>query len=74
MLNNILLKDDQRQTEIVYVQVQVQTSMINQNLDFEMRGMKGMTEETWTRTGQQNPKPCLFEQLDGHGCYTAYLH
>lgn len=61
MLNNILLKDDQRQTEIIYVQVQVirdsnvHTSMINQNLNFKRRGTKGVTEETWT--GQQNPKP-----------------
>jgi hypothetical protein len=58
---NIFLQDDQRQMEIVYVQVQVirynnvHTSMINLNLNFKMRWMKGMTEETWT--GQQNPKP-----------------
>jgi hypothetical protein len=60
-VRNVSLKDDQRQTEIVYVQVQVisynnvHTSMINQNLDFKVRRMKGMTKETWT--GQQNPKP-----------------
>jgi len=28
---------------------------VNQNLNFKIRGMKGMTEET--RTGQQNRKP-----------------
>lgn len=61
MLNNIFLKDDWRGTEIVYVPVQVlrydnvHAIMINQNLNFKMRGMKGMTEET--RTGQQNRKP-----------------
>jgi len=45
--------------EIVYAQVirynNVHISIINQNLNFKMSGMKGMTEETWT--GKQNPKP-----------------
>lgn len=61
MLNNIFSKDDWIGTEIFYVPVQVlrydnvQASMINQNLNFKIRGMKGKTEGTWT--GQQNRKP-----------------